>query len=259
MVRFSQNFLVDKSLLPTIIKAADLSSKDIVVEIGPGRGILTEQLCQKAKEVIAFEIDDALIPDLEKLQQKYPNLKIINADFNDIDWRQYIKGEKYKIVANIPYHITGLIFRNIFQFGQSLPQSIVLMIQYEVAKKIIAAPDNQTKLSNLINAYGQPKLICKVDKSAFRPIPKVDSAILAVNNIKTPDTDNFEDYFRLIKIGFSSRRKTILNNLSSGYKLPKDQIKILLVKAEIDPTRRAQTLAQTEWKKLYYVIEKNIK
>ncbi|MFZ5391844.1 MAG: 16S rRNA (adenine(1518)-N(6)/adenine(1519)-N(6))-dimethyltransferase RsmA [Patescibacteria group bacterium] len=255
MVRFSQNFLVNKSLLPKIIEAADLSSEDIVVEIGPGRGILTEQLCQKVQKVIAFEIDDSLIPDLEKLQQKYSNLKIINADFNQIDWRQYIKSKKYKIVANIPYHVTGLIFRNIFQHGLSLPQSVVLMIQYEVAKKIIAAPDNQTKLSNLINAYGQPKLICKVDKSAFRPIPKVDSAVLAVDNIKTPDADNFEDFFRLIKIGFSSRRKTILNNLSSGYKIPKDQIKNILTEAQIDPTRRAQTLAQTEWKKLYYILE----
>ena len=176
MPRFSQNFLVNKNLLPKIIQAADLSSQDIVVEIGPGRGVLTEKLCQTAKQVIAFEIDNRLLSTLSRLQQKYPNLQIINADFNKINWRQHLPSNCiYKIVANIPYHVTGLIFRNIFQVGQTLPQCAVLMIQYEVAKKIVPDEHNLSILSNLITSYGQPKIVCRVSKNSFRPIPQVDS------------------------------------------------------------------------------------
>lgn len=251
MSYLSQNFLVDKSYLPLIMEAADLNDKDTVLEIGPGQGVLTEKLCQKSQKVIAVELDKKLIANLKNLQTNFPNLQIIEGDFNRLNWRQEVGDSPYKIVANIPYHITGLIFRTIFDYKQSLPTKVVLMIQWEVAKKILAKPDDQNKLSNLINCFGRPQLVCKVDKRAFRPVPKVDSAVIMIDEIKKPEVEDFDQFFQIIKLGFSSRRKTLLNNLSTGLKQPKNVIIELLQKINIDPTRRAQTLDLNEWKSIF--------
>ena len=255
MVRYSQNFLVNTKVLPQIIKAADLHNDDIVVEIGPGRGVMTELLCQKVKKVIAIEIDKILIDGLVSLSRQYSNLTVINADFCRYNWRQLLKNNQYKIVANIPYHVTGLILRTIFDGEQTLPITAVLMVQLEVAKKIIPRENNQSILSNLIKSFGSVKMVAKVDRQSFRPSPKVDSAIIAIENIKKPDVDNFDEYFRIIKICFAHRRKTLLNNLSAGLAINKQTAKEILWSADIDPTRRAQTVSIAEWKKLYLNIK----
>ncbi|MFA4930339.1 MAG: 16S rRNA (adenine(1518)-N(6)/adenine(1519)-N(6))-dimethyltransferase RsmA [Patescibacteria group bacterium] len=254
MPKFSQNFLIDTRVLPKMIQAASLNKDDVVIEIGPGRGVLTKKLCAVAKQVIAIEIDATLAPKLQDIQNEYSNLKIIYGDFTTFNWRSLVVGNNFKILANIPYHISGLIIRTIFDTDQKLPTDVVLMMQYEVVKKIVTKPDDRTVLSNLIELFGQPKIVAKVDKKSFRPTPKVDSAVVAINNIKKPNVDDFDQFFRIIKIGFSQRRKTILNNLSHGLKIDKTTTRELLSQANIDPTRRAQTLSLEEWKRLYLYI-----
>jgi len=258
LVRFSQNFLIDETVLPKIIEAANLSSHDTVIEIGPGKGILTEKLCQTAGRVIGIEIDQTLMPGLLILQNKYPQLEVYNADFNTFNWSELVKGQSYKIVANIPYHITGMIIRQIFRPGIELPTQVVLMVQEAVAQKIIPKEKDHSVLSNLVRLFGQPRYVAKVDKTAFSPAPRVDSAIISIANIQTPKIDNFDKFFRLIKIGFASRRKTLLNNLSAGFKIDKKTTENILKQAGIEPQRRAQTLSPGEWERLYYTVESKL-
>lgn len=253
--KYSQNFLIDPTVLPKIIQAAALNSNDTVIEIGPGKGILTEQLCQSAGQVIAIEIDQTLIAGLLLLQNKYPNLQIINADFTTFNWLELVAARPYKIVANIPYHVTGLIIRHIFRPDIRLPQSVTLMIQDEVARKIIPDECNHSVLSNLVRLFGQPAYVAQVGRQAFQPAPRVDSAIITVKNIAPPDVPDFQRFFRMIKMAFASRRKTLLNNLAAGLQLDKDIVRQMLDSAGIDPQRRAQTLSLNEWRSLYYKIE----
>ncbi|MBU0648407.1 ribosomal RNA small subunit methyltransferase A [Patescibacteria group bacterium] len=258
MPKYSQNFLKDTRPLPQILSAASLNVDDTVIEIGPGRGVLTKKLCQVAKRVIAIEIDEKLVSNLIKQYQTVSNIEIIHADFCRFNWRELVRDGQFKIVANIPYHISGLIVRTIFDSSQKLPTDVVLMMQYELAKKIVTKTTDRTVLSNLIELFGQPKIVSKVSKTCFRPVPKVDSAIIAINNIKKPDIENFDEFFPIIKIGFSQRRKTILNNLSHGLKLDKPKTREILQKANIDPIRRAQTLSLEEWKRLYLNMKKRL-
>lgn len=254
MPRFSQNFLIDQTVLPTIIEAANLNSKDLVLEIGPGRGVLTKELCQKAQTVIAIEVDKILIPGLDLLAKKCTNLTVYNADFNSFNWQEIIGKRKFKIVANIPYHITGLIIRNIFNPKFNLPTKVVLMVQWEVAVKMTATENNQNMLSNLIRLYGEAKIIKRVSKNCFSPIPKVDSALIVIENIKKPDISQPEKFLKFIKIGFAARRKTLLNNLAAGLDIPKQDIVKTLNQCGIEPNQRAQTLSINDWKKLYYKL-----
>ena len=251
MPKFSQNFLINQSVLPEIIQAADLNSNDLILEIGPGHGILTKQLCRVAHEIIAIEIDRELIPGLREIQAILPNLKIYNADFNEFNYQEIIGNRPYKIVANIPYHITGLIIRNIFNHKFYLPSRVVLMVQYEVAKKMFPKEQDQTVLSNILRAFGTVSIVAKVDKKSFKPVPKVDSAIVLIDQIKPPQIKNFDKFISLIKIGFSARRKTLCNNLAHGLDIPKPEIAKILSGLGIAPNSRAQTLSLAQWKKLY--------
>jgi 16S rRNA (adenine1518-N6/adenine1519-N6)-dimethyltransferase len=158
-------------------------------------------------------------------------------------------------VANIPYHVTGLIIRQIFRHNIHLPSEVVLMVQEEVARKITPREKDHSVLSNLIRSFGQPEYITRVSKNCFSPIPKVDSAIIAVRNITPPAVENFPEFLRLIKVGFSARRKTLQNNFSAGWLIDKSSVGEILQSVGIEPSRRAQTLSLEEWKKLYYTIE----
>ncbi len=256
MPKFSQNFLVNSAVLPSIIEAADLNTEDLVLEIGPGKGVLTTVLCSKAKEVVAIEIDPALIYRLQDMQSEYQNLTVYNEDFNSFNWQDVIASRPYKIVANIPYHITGLIIRNIFNHKFHLPSKVVLMVQFEVAKKMAPKNDNQTVLSNILRSFGDVSIVEKVDKNSFKPVPKVDSAIILIDNIKKPDIEQFEKFIGFIKIGFASRRKTMENNFSTGLDIPKSEISKILADTGIEPNSRAQSLSLEQWKELYSKLGK---
>lgn len=250
-----QNFLIDENVLGKIVQAAELDKNDVVMEIGPGFGTLTEELSEKCGKVIAIEKDRKLA---EKLNGKFGNIEIITDDILKIKLKEFVKkyssDGKYKLVSNIPYYITSPIIK-MFLESDVQPELIVLLMQKEVAERICAKPGKLSVLALSVQIYGEPEIVDYVDKSSFYPEPKVDSAILRIKNIKKNFSDEcYKDLFRIIKIGFSSKRKKLANNLSAGLHIGKTQSEELIVKAEISLNARAQELRLEDWRKLVEII-----
>lgn len=284
-----QNFLVDESVLNRIIQAAELDKNDLVIEIGPGLGVLTKELSKKCQQVIAIEKDKKLARLLEekipppappkrgracspsdKRRASVPppdkggigGVKIINDDILKINLEELIgkygrrtsvcspSNKNYKLVSNIPYYITSPVIK-FFLENKIQPQVIVLLVQKEVAERICAQAGKLSILALSVQIYGKPEIVEYVDKSSFYPKPKVDSAILKISAIKKEFSDDYyQSFFRIIKIGFSAKRKKLANNLSAGLCLSKDKISKILQKANIPPNARAQELELKDWKKL---------
>lgn len=237
-----QHFLKDEAILRKIVETADIQPDDHIVEIGAGIGVLTSELTKKAKNVTSIELDDRMIPLLNEYTQSPSNLTIIQGNALETPF----PNENYKIVANIPYHITSPLLRHTFCESDVQPTSMTLLIQKEVARKICEKED-RSQLTILVQLFGEPKLIKKVPPEAFIPPPEVDSAILHIKCFNQPLADDvtIEEVFRLTKIAFGKRRKMLRNSIGE---LPNGME--LLEKVGIDPTRRPQTLSVKEWLKL---------
>lgn len=210
-----QNFLIDKNILNKIIKVAELKKDDVVLEIGPGFGVLTQELAKQVKKVIAVELDKRMAEALKEELKEFKNVEIINADILKTQSEKLkIQNKNYKIVANIPYNITSAILRKFLSEELIRPNEMVLLVQKEVAERIIAKPGEMSLLSISVQFYSQPKIISKVSNNSFWPKPKVDSAIIKLKNIeqKIDKEINEEDFFNLVRAGFSSRRKQLKNN-----------------------------------------------
>lgn len=219
-----QNFLKSKEALFKMCESSNLGKSDIIVEIGPGKGALTEKLLERAQRIIAVEKDNDLIEILnEKFSEeiKYEKLILLNEDILNFDPEKFkLKEGEYKIVANIPYNITGLIIRR-FLSEVIKPISMTLLVQKEVAERIVARDNKESILSLSVKAYGDPKYIMKVHKRFFSPSPKVDSAIIHIGNISNKyfkDKNEEESFFQLIKAGFAHKRKVLRKNLEDIYK-----------------------------------------
>ena len=262
-----QNFLRDENVLQKIIQAANLKTDDLVLEIGPGEGALTEELAKKSGQVVAVEIDKNLSDNLQKKFHDKKNIKIINADILKInlsklfsqhascDTRSTIRVPRYKLVANIPYYITSMIIR-FFLENKFPPQEMILMVQKEVAERIVSGPGQMSLLSVSVQYYAQPELIFYVDKKSFYPMPEVDSAVIKVARIKKQEEsqDKRKEFFQIVRAGFSAKRKTLANNLSNSLHIPKEEAEGKIKKAGLKPTCRAQELSIKDWKKLVSVI-----
>lgn len=250
-----QNFLKSKEALFKMCEAGGVNDKDIVVEIGPGKGALTEKLLEKAYKVIAIEKDRDLMDILiEKFAQEIKNGKLIllNEDILGFDPAKHeLKEGGYKIIANIPYNITGSIIRR-FLSEVNRPNTMTLLVQKEVAERIVARDKKESILSLSIKAYGEPKYIMKVHKRFFSPSPKVDSAIISINNISGEIFENpkvvvkEDSFFTLIKAGFAHKRKVLRKNLEE---IEKDLNKIdeIFKKLEINPKARAEDVPFQKW------------
>lgn len=256
-----QNFLVDEKVLDKIIQAAELGKNDLIIEIGPGLGVLTRELSKKCRQVIAIEKDKKLAGLLEEeLAQniQYPNIEIINSDILKTNLEELIKkyglNKNYKLVSNIPYYITSPVIK-FFLENEIQPQTITLLVQKEVAERICADAGKLSVLALSVQIYGKPEIVGYVDKSSFYPQPKVDSAILKISEIKKEFPNNYyQEIFRIIKIGFSSKRKKLVNNLSAGLCIDKDKTEKILLEAKINLNARAQELELKDWKRLLFVI-----
>jgi len=257
--RLGQNFLVDKSALKTIIKTAELNSKDYVLEVGPGIGTLTQKLCENARWVLGIEVDPNMIKILKETCSKYRNLKIIQRNILAIDLTKVLSQvPSYKVVANLPYYITQPVLRNFLETQDFKPETMILMVQREVAEKICTKKNDMSLLSVSINFYADPELIEIVKKDSFFPVPKVNSAIIRLKNIgiKYPEIKNIDLFFQIVKAGFSQKRKKLHNSIASGLRIENIEIKNILKKAKIDSNRRAETLSLNEWQNIYMVWEK---
>ncbi|MFH1225721.1 MAG: 16S rRNA (adenine(1518)-N(6)/adenine(1519)-N(6))-dimethyltransferase RsmA [bacterium] len=249
-----QNFLIDKNILAKIVETAGLKKDDVVLEVGAGLGVLTKELASRAKKVIAIEQDKKLFAVLEKELAGFKNVELINQDVFKVDFTDL---KDFKIVSNLPYNITSLFLRHFLSQSASRrtqPNEMVLLVQKEVAKRIIARPPQMSLLAVSVQYYGQPKIISMVKNNSFWPIPAVDSAILKISNIKkiNPSAGGEDkEFFKLVKIGFANKRKQLPNNLANGFGLTKPKSVDWLVKAGFNPKIRAQELSIDDWLTLF--------
>lgn len=250
--RLGQNFLNDSAVLEKIIKASELKKTDFVMEVGPGKGVLTEQLAKYAAKVVAIELDDKLIPELQKKFAETKNVEIIHEDILKINIPKLVESS-YKIIANIPYYITSPIIR-LFLEQEIQPQEIFLMIQKEVAERIVAKAGKMSILTVSVQYYAQAEIMFFVSKNSFSPVPKVDSAIIKIVPNKKFEKEIDKKFFRVVKAGFSAKRKTLINNLSASLQLEKNFVAEKLKTAGLQPTVRAQELKISDWKRLVEIF-----
>jgi 16S rRNA (adenine1518-N6/adenine1519-N6)-dimethyltransferase len=253
--RLGQNFLVDTSALQQVVDTAELTSQDIVLEVGPGLGSLTRLLAQHAQQVIAVELDLSLIPVLEEVLSQYDNVVLVHGDILKIDLDHLFTGSdpalSYSVVANIPYYITSALIRHLLEAHQR-PSRVVLTVQREVAERIIAVPNDMNLLAISVQVYGEAKLAGNIPGGSFYPPPQVDSAIVRIDLYEKSlfSASVVENLFRLAKAGFSQKRKTLRNSISAGLRYSPQEAANLLQSAGIQPNRRAETVSLEEWAKL---------
>ena len=252
--KLGQNFLVDKSVLKKIIHAANLNSDDIVLEIGPGLGVLTIELAKRVKKVIATEKDRRMCEILKKVLKNYKNVEIINKDILDVGYstslpRSCGAGIKhYKLVANLPYYITSPVIRKFLETNPPAggkPKLMILMVQKEVGQRI-CAKSKMSLLSVAVQFYSKPEIISYVSKKSFYPQPKVDSAIIKITPKPIPKI-NTKKFFNLVKKGFSSKRKMLKNNLRIN--------ESILEELRLNPKIRAENLSIQDWLKLFHRLD----
>jgi 16S rRNA (adenine1518-N6/adenine1519-N6)-dimethyltransferase len=246
-----QNFLQDPFALAAIASAAEIKATDTVLEIGPGLGSLTRYLAVSAKQVVAVELDrDMLIP-LKSVLAPYPNVRVIHGDILKLRPQELVTEKDYIVAANIPYYITSAVIRHLLE-SEVKPRRIVLTVQREVAERICAKPGDMSLLALSVQVYGNPRVAARIPAEAFFPAPKVDSAVLSVDIYPSPliRAELLGTFFKLIKAGFSQKRKTLRNSLSSGLHISTTVSEEMLKQANIDPMRRAETLSIEEWQTL---------
>lgn len=246
-----QNFLQDPIALEKIVSAAEIRPTDSVLEVGPGLGSLTRYLAVSAKSVVVVELDEKLIPLLKSVISPHTNIRLIHGDILEFKPSELVEQAGYLVVANIPYYITSAIIRHLLE-NEPKPRRIVLTIQKEVADRICAAPGDMSLLALSVQVYGKPRIAARIPAGAFFPAPKVDSAVLCLDVYPEPQIKKelIETFFKLIKAGFSQKRKTLRNSLSSGLHISPAEAANLLTQADVDPMRRAETLSIPEWQRL---------
>jgi 16S rRNA (adenine1518-N6/adenine1519-N6)-dimethyltransferase len=249
--RLGQNFLIDKVVLSKIIKAAELKKDDMILEIGPGIGTLTQELAKIVKLVVAVEKDRRLIGILKKNLEDFKNVEIIEINILKFRVSDFgIQAYNYKVVANLPYNIAMPVIRKFLE-EENPPIMMVLMIQKEVAQKICAKKSSLPKIA--VEFYGKPRILFYVSKESFWPSPKVDGAVIKITDIQKniPKIDK-DLFFKILKAGFSYPRKTILNNLSKKLKLKKENVSLWLKTSGIDPQKRPEDLNLNDWLSLVW-------
>jgi 16S rRNA (adenine1518-N6/adenine1519-N6)-dimethyltransferase len=252
--RLGQNFLIDTAALERIVAAAGVEPTDTILEVGPGLGSLTRKLAQSAKRVIAVELDEDLIPVLKTVIAPFPNVEVVQGDILALDPARLMASEGedsqpgYQVVANIPYYITSALIRHLLE-SSPRPRRLTLTVQREVAERIVAGPGDLSLLALSVQVYGQPQIVARIPAGAFYPPPQVDSAVVRVDLYPQPalPPDRLKAFFRLVKAGFSQKRKTLRNALAGGLQLEPARAAALLQTAEIDPHRRAETVSLEEW------------
>ena len=251
-----QNFLINETYLAKITKAAQIDKNTDVLEIGAGMGNLTRHLAAAARHVTAVELDRQLIPILTKVTREFANVRIVQGDILELPVNDLMDAPGYVVAANIPYYITSALIRYLLECTAK-PSAIVLTIQREVAQRICADAGALSLLALSVQVYGSPRIAARIPSGAFYPVPKVDSAVLAVDLYEQPMIPYklLDYFFRLAKAAFTQKRKMLHNALAGAPELNKEKVDLLLSRAGIDPKRRAQMLTIDEWKQLTSVYE----
>lgn len=263
--KYGQNFLIDLHVLNKIIDSADIQKDDLVIEIGPGIGSLTQELAERGREVIAIEIDKKLIPILEETLSAYNNVTVINEDVLQVDLKQLImeknNGKPVKVIANLPYYITTPIIMRFFE--EEIPlDRMTVMVQKEVAERMEAKAGTKDygALTLAVNYYAKPYIVAYVPHNCFMPRPNVGSAVIELKKYQEPliNVSNKEKMFQIIRAVFNQRRKTMLNSVSNLLGLDKALIKLTLTEMGLSETIRGENLTLEEFAKFTTLIEKKL-
>lgn len=258
-----QNFLIDDNIIEKIIRGADILPGDNILEIGPGIGTLTMEMANKAKKVVAIEIDSSLVPIIEENMKGFENFSLLNEDFMKTDVSEvvekYFNGEKFKVVANLPYYITTPIIMRFLEENHPV-SDIIVMVQKEVALRMNASPSTKDygALSVAVQYYCDTEIISKVPRHMFMPQPKVDSIVIAlrVRQEKKYEVEDEGLFFETVRASFGKRRKTLLNSLQSVDGATKDIVESALNSSNIDSKRRGETLSIEEFSRLSNELSK---
>lgn len=242
-----QNFLHNRRIVERIADAAELTPNDLVVEVGPGLGILTQELAKRAGAVIAIELDRRLAAYLRETFTDGP-VTIVEADILTVDLDSLVGGQPYTVVANLPYSVAAAAIQRLLE-APTPPKRMVVMVQREVAERIAAQPPQMSILAVAVQLYAEPKVLFRVSPGSFVPRPKVDSAVIRIDLKPEPPVSGAarDTFFRLVRAGFGQRRKRLANALADGLDQPKAEVEALLSRAGVDPDRRAETLSVAEW------------
>ncbi|MCI8674810.1 MAG: 16S rRNA (adenine(1518)-N(6)/adenine(1519)-N(6))-dimethyltransferase RsmA [Lachnospiraceae bacterium] len=262
--KYGQNFLIDTHVLDKIIRAAEISSDDFVLEIGPGIGTMTQYLAEAAREVAVVEIDDKLIPILEETLKEYENVTIIHGDILKVDIEGLVQeknqGRPVKVVANLPYYITTPIIMGLLE-GSAPVDSITVMVQKEVADRMKVGPGTKDygALSLAVQYYARPEIVANVPPNCFIPRPKVGSAVIRLTRHQTPPVQvQDEDFlFRIIRASFNQRRKTLVNSLNNSpeLQLTKEQVTKALEQMGLPAAVRGETLTLEQFAELTELLQ----
>lgn len=257
--RLGQHFLIDEAVLEHILSAAELRPGSVVVEVGPGLGILTEGLARRGARVIAVEIDPRLVAVLRKRLVSYPDVEIVHADILKVTPREVLEqslgasepGQQYRVVANLPYYIASPVLWRFLE-AELRPSEMVVMLQKEVGEAIAAPPGKMSMISVKAQFYSRPTIVSYVPAASFYPPPKVDSVVLRLEVYQQPpiEVSDVAGFFEIVMHGFSSPRKQLRNVLSHSLGMPPGQVSELLERAGIDSRCRAETLSLEEWGEL---------
>ena len=252
-----QNFLHDPNAVLRIVESAELPEDANVIEVGPGTGVMTQVLAEASGHVIAIETDERLLPILEDQVDDYSNVEIIHADFLKVDLEELVGDEPYYVVANLPYYITSAIIRKLLDHPNR-PQRLILTVQREVADRIMEAPGNMSVLSVSVQFYGKPQIVTRLNPAVFWPRPDVESAVIRIDVYDEPavDVQDTRNFFKVVRAGFSQKRKQLRNSLGNGLQIKNTEADQLLDQANLDPKRRAETLTLDEWGELTRVYER---
>ena len=248
-----QHFLVRRSVVQRILSAAELSLEDVVLEVGPGLGVLTRELVSRVRRVVAVELDGELVQALREELAAFSNLRVLQEDARKLEIGAALEGEtRYKVVANLPYYAAAPILRRFLEAAQK-PTLLVVMLQREVARSMAAAPGEMSLLSVATQLYGRVRVVATVPPSAFYPAPKVTSAVVRIEVYPQPalELNDVGAFFQVVRAGFSAPRKQLRNALAGGLGIAPREAEELLGDAGIDIRRRAETLALEEWGDLY--------
>ena len=255
-----QNWLVDESALARIAAAAQLTPYDTVLEIGPGLGSLTRHLAAAAGRIVAVELDATLIPPLRHSLADYTNVTLVQGDILQVDPSELMgRDTTYKVVANLPYYITSAVIRHLLE-ADARPSLIVLTVQLQVAQRITAPAGKLSLLAVSVQFYGRPTLVTRIKAGSFYPTPKVDSAVVCIEPYRYPavEVTDRDQFFAVVKAGFSQKRKQLHNALAAGLAQSQAQVAAALERAAVDASRRAETLTLDEWASVARAVSKTL-